>query len=134
MFNAIGPVEMLVIFVIVLMVFGADKIPELARGLGKGIREFKRAANMVRNEILSETNDLRMENPLKKEMDEITDSLKPNAILDVDLDVEEKPHSTKKISSDKNNSKQKSKAKEPVKKQTTNNKANKENQGTKEEK
>jgi len=89
MFNAIGPVEMLVIFIIVLMVFGADKIPELARGLGKGIREFKKAANMVRNEILSETDNLKIENPIKKEIDEISNSIKTDPTLNMDFMGEE---------------------------------------------
>ena len=35
--------ELLVILIIVLILFGAKKIPELAKGLGKGLREFKRA-------------------------------------------------------------------------------------------
>ena len=89
MFNAIGPVEMMVIFIIVLMVFGADKIPELARGLGKGIREFKKAANMVRNEILSETDNLKIENPIKKEIDEISNSIKTDPTLNMDFMGEE---------------------------------------------
>jgi len=38
----IGWQEILVILLIVLLLFGAKRIPELARGLGKGIREFKR--------------------------------------------------------------------------------------------
>jgi len=89
MFNAIGPVEMLVIFIIVLMVFGADKIPELARGLGKGIREFKKAANMVRNEILSETDNLKIENPIKREIDEISNSINTDSALNMDFMDEE---------------------------------------------
>ncbi len=39
----IGLPELLVIFLIVLLIFGAKKIPEIARGLGKGINEFKKA-------------------------------------------------------------------------------------------
>lgn len=70
MFNAIGPLELLIIFSIILMVFGADKLPELARGLGKGMREFRRAANMVRNEIMS-ASDLDLKNPLQDEIKEI---------------------------------------------------------------
>ena len=36
-----GPTELLIILAIVLVLFGAKKIPELARGLGEGIRNFK---------------------------------------------------------------------------------------------
>lgn len=39
----IGYQELLIIFLIVVLLFGGAKIPELARGLGKGIREFKKA-------------------------------------------------------------------------------------------
>jgi len=42
---------MILILVVILMFFGANKIPELARGLGKGIREFKDASNEIRNEF-----------------------------------------------------------------------------------
>ncbi|MBT5874876.1 MAG: twin-arginine translocase TatA/TatE family subunit [Candidatus Latescibacteria bacterium] len=47
----IGMGEMMVIFLIVLMLFGADRIPQLAKGLGKGIRDFKRVVNGYQNEI-----------------------------------------------------------------------------------
>ena len=97
MFNSIGPVEMLVVFIIVLMVFGADEIPELARGLGKGIREFKRAANMVRNEILSETDNLKIGNPIKKEIDEISDTLKSDPILNMDVNKDQPQNQAKTI-------------------------------------
>lgn len=43
----IGPTELLVILFIVVLIFGARKIPELARGVGEGIREFKKAARAV---------------------------------------------------------------------------------------
>jgi sec-independent protein translocase protein TatA len=43
--------EILIILIIVLLLFGGRKIPELMRGLGKGIREFNDAKNNVRKEI-----------------------------------------------------------------------------------
>ncbi len=43
--------EILIILVIVLLLFGAKKIPDLMRGVGKGIREFSDAKNNVRREI-----------------------------------------------------------------------------------
>lgn len=45
-----GP-EVIVILFVILLLFGAKKIPELARGLGRGIREFKDASREVRSEI-----------------------------------------------------------------------------------
>ncbi len=47
----LGGQELIFIFVILLLLFGAKKIPELARGLGKGIREFKDATNEVKENI-----------------------------------------------------------------------------------
>ena len=43
--------HMIVIFLVVLLMFGGKKIPELMRGLGKGIREFNDAKNNVKSEI-----------------------------------------------------------------------------------
>ena len=40
--NTVGPTELIIVLAIVLLLFGAKRIPELARGLGTGIREFKR--------------------------------------------------------------------------------------------
>ena len=43
MFGGLGPTELLVIFFVIILLFGGKKLPELAKGLGKGIREFKKA-------------------------------------------------------------------------------------------
>ncbi len=42
-----GTTEMIIILFIIVLLFGAKKLPELAKGLGKGIKEFKSAANEV---------------------------------------------------------------------------------------
>jgi len=47
----IGTTELLVILFIILLVFGSKKLPELAQGLGKGIREFKRATTDIQDEF-----------------------------------------------------------------------------------
>ncbi|MBC6606190.1 twin-arginine translocase TatA/TatE family subunit [Hymenobacter sp. BT188] len=47
----LGGGEIMLILVVILIFFGANKIPELARGLGKGIREFKDASSEIRSEI-----------------------------------------------------------------------------------
>jgi sec-independent protein translocase protein TatA len=49
--GGIGGWEVLLIILIFLLLFGAKKIPELARGLGRGIREFKDATNEIKDEI-----------------------------------------------------------------------------------
>ncbi len=51
LFLNIGTEEMMLILFVVLLLFGGKKLPELARGLGKGIREFKDASDGVKREI-----------------------------------------------------------------------------------
>jgi sec-independent protein translocase protein TatA len=46
-----GGGEWILIFVVVLLLFGGKKIPELMKGLGKGIREFNNARNAIEDEI-----------------------------------------------------------------------------------
>ncbi len=46
-----GGWEMVVIAIVILLLFGAKKLPELAKGLGQGIREFKGAVDGVKDEI-----------------------------------------------------------------------------------
>ena len=50
----LGTMEIVLIVVVVLLLFGGKKIPELMRGLGKGIRSFKKGLNEVENEIEKE--------------------------------------------------------------------------------
>ena len=50
-FGSIGMPELLIILLVVLLLFGAKRLPELAKGLGKGIREFKDATKQVENEF-----------------------------------------------------------------------------------
>ncbi len=47
----IGTTELIVILFIILLVFGSKKLPELARGLGRGINEFKRATQEIQEEL-----------------------------------------------------------------------------------
>ena len=54
----IGGTEIIVILAIVLILFGGKKIPELMRGLGKGVKEYKNAVNGVENEIKETTKEL----------------------------------------------------------------------------
>lgn len=51
LFGMPGWTEMLVVALFILIFFGAKKIPEIARGMGKGIREFKDATKEIKNEI-----------------------------------------------------------------------------------
>ncbi len=49
--GGLGGWEVLIIILVLLIFFGAKRIPELARGLGKGIREFKDATKEIKDEI-----------------------------------------------------------------------------------
>ncbi len=50
-FLNLGTTELIVILVIVLLLFGAKRLPDLARGLGKSIQEFKKASKEAENDI-----------------------------------------------------------------------------------
>jgi len=47
----LGPTEIIIIVLGILVLFGAKKIPEFAKGLGKGMKEFKKAINDVNDEV-----------------------------------------------------------------------------------
>ncbi len=55
----LGTNEIIIILVIVLLLFGGRKIPELMRGLGKGVREFNDAKTNVKKEIEESANDVK---------------------------------------------------------------------------
>jgi sec-independent protein translocase protein TatA len=55
--QGLGMWEIILIFMVVVFLFGSKKIPELARGLGKGIREFKDATKEVKKEIEDGVNE-----------------------------------------------------------------------------
>ena len=51
MFGNIGPTEMIFLAIVLLLVFGPKRLPELGSGLGKGIREFKKSMREINSEI-----------------------------------------------------------------------------------
>lgn len=55
----LGTNEIVIILVIVLLLFGGKKIPELMRGLGKGVREFNDAKTNVKKEIEESSNEIK---------------------------------------------------------------------------
>lgn len=60
---SLGMPEIILIFLVVLLVFGAKRIPEIARGLGKGIREFKDATTDIKNELNVDDSRNRIQHP-----------------------------------------------------------------------
>ena len=55
--GSLGPTETILIVLVILLLFGGRKIPELMRGLGRGVREFNDAKNNVRKEIEDSVNE-----------------------------------------------------------------------------
>jgi len=71
--------EIAFIMFIVLMVFGADKVPEIARGLGKGMRQIKDATNDIKTEITKSAEkqglDIDITKDVKKEIDKVKEDM-----------------------------------------------------------
>ncbi|MBU1297703.1 MAG: twin-arginine translocase TatA/TatE family subunit [Bacteroidetes bacterium] len=61
MFGNLGTTEILLILLFVLIFFGAKKIPDLAQGLGKGIREFRKVARDIQEDINNPKEDKKVE-------------------------------------------------------------------------
>ena len=77
-FLFIGGPEIFVILLIVVMVFGADKIPEIARGLGKGIRQVKDATNDIKKEINDSAKNQGIDTDLAKNIKKEIDAVRSN--------------------------------------------------------
>lgn len=75
----IGAPEVFIILLIVVMVFGADKIPDIARSMGKGIRQIKDATNDIKKEINDSAKnnglDTDITKDIKKEISEVKDNI-----------------------------------------------------------
>ena len=48
---SLGPREIVLILLVIILIFGGKKIPELARGFGKGLREFKKTTREIKDEV-----------------------------------------------------------------------------------
>ncbi|WP_088324194.1 Sec-independent protein translocase subunit TatA/TatB [Polaribacter tangerinus] len=72
-----GP-EIIVIMLIVVMLFGADKIPEIARGLGKGIRQVKDATNDIKREIKDSSEKHGLDTDVTKDIHKEINAVKDN--------------------------------------------------------
>ncbi|NPA43700.1 MAG: twin-arginine translocase TatA/TatE family subunit [Chlorobi bacterium] len=72
----IGTPELIVVFLVILLIFGPEKIPEIARNLGRGIRMLRDATHNVKNEIMKESDEAWQEGKklgegIKKEFEEL---------------------------------------------------------------
>jgi len=80
----------LLVFLVFLLLFGSSKIPEMAKGLGKGLRELKKATDDIKREINDSTNGLTQEitsttSDIRKNISEIT----TNITQDINTTTEE---------------------------------------------
>ena len=69
LFFDIGGGEIMLIMLVALLLFGGDKLPELARGLGKGIRDFKDASEGVKREITNQIDNFEAKKAAEKKED-----------------------------------------------------------------
>lgn len=94
MFLFISGPEIFVVLLIVVMLFGADKLPEIARGLGKGMRQVKDATNDIKREIKesAEKNDINLDvakdvtDEINKVKDKVQDISDPTAAVKKTID------------------------------------------------
>ena len=56
---SLGPWEIVIIMLVIILIFGGKKIPELARGLGKGLKEFRKTTNEIKDEVNAATEDVK---------------------------------------------------------------------------
>lgn len=84
LFFSISGGEIVVVILIVIMFFGANRIPEIARGIGKGIREVRNATEDIKSEINKSSSGSDIQKfkekieKEKKDIEEITGSIKRN--------------------------------------------------------
>ena len=108
----------MVIMLFILIFFGSKKIPDLARGLGKTMREFQNASNGLKQELLSETHKLREEvstlrqdlqqkaglDKLTEEFNTLNENISKETNLDSVMSQQEAPQVEKTIESSKSES------------------------------
>ena len=84
MFLFISGAEIFIILVIVVMLFGADKLPELARGLGKGMQQLKNATNAVKKEITEGVKKQGIDTDLTKDIQKEVTNIKKKVTDNID--------------------------------------------------
>ncbi len=79
--------EIVIVFVVVLLLFGSKQIPEVARGLGKGMREFKKATDDIKREIRDSSADVMDDfKDIKRDIESDTREIVSNVKKKIDTD------------------------------------------------
>ncbi len=76
--------EIFIVFLVILLLFGADKIPELARMFGKGVNEFRKAADDIKREFKTSADEV------EQEVNEFSEKLRREKIQDKKITDDDK--------------------------------------------
>jgi sec-independent protein translocase protein TatA len=101
---SLGGGELMLVFLVFLLLFGANKIPEMAKGLGKGLKEFKKATDDIKRELSESTGGLTQEitdttSDIRRNISEITS----NITQDIKTQTEEVKKDATEMAKDMNN-------------------------------
>jgi TatA/E family protein of Tat protein translocase len=101
---SLGGGELMLVFLVFLLLFGANKIPEMAKGLGKGLKEFKKATDDIKRELSESTGGLTQEitnttSDIRRNISEIT----TNITQDIKTQTEEVKKDATEMAKDMNN-------------------------------
>lgn len=102
LFFDIGAGELFLVFLVILMLFGAKKIPEFARGLGKGIRYVKNTTDAIQRDIQDNVNDIKRDmehnGQLKEQTPKVNQKEEEDKKLDKQLEEQKVKDQQEKLS------------------------------------
>jgi sec-independent protein translocase protein TatA len=81
LFFEVGGGEILLIMIVALMFFGSKNVPQIARSLGKGMREIRDASNSIKSEIVREAERVKEESGITRELKEVESEIRKNTEL-----------------------------------------------------
>jgi sec-independent protein translocase protein TatA len=81
LFFEVGGGEILLIMLVALMFFGSKNVPQIARGLGKGMREIRDASNSIKSEIVREAERVKEESGITRELKDVESEIRKNTEL-----------------------------------------------------
>ncbi|MGE5342776.1 MAG: twin-arginine translocase TatA/TatE family subunit [Candidatus Omnitrophota bacterium] len=88
MFGSIGVPELILIFVVVLFLFGPNKLPDFAKTFGKALREFRKTVNEAKSAIEEEIQKSDVTGDIKEDLKEIDQDIKKIARMEIEDDTQ----------------------------------------------